>query len=289
MASKQDGNSFRKANWVKAAIAVALIALSAAGYMRFQAWNLERLMTFYAVRSNFSDPASQHFIALVIQGDIDDVLAEAKTVPGGVNATGTDGLTPLMVAVLRLNLPMVKALLAAGANPNGDVKQVPLRTAVRAKDLTIAKTLLEAGANPNGLPGGEPPLIKAALINNKEAVDLLLQAGAWVDAPDQFGKTASMVAALAGHLDMTLYLLDHGGSLWVTETLGITIPILLNNIPTTPELVAAQESLIARYKAAHWPWPPPSSKEVKKLMDEGKWPPQEAKGLLPLADPLPGR
>lgn len=279
MALKLDRNSLvanRRIKGISALALILLVALSIAGYQKFQAWNLERLMTFYKVRENFPDPAAQHFIALVIQGDVDEVLAEAKTIPSGVNATGTNGLTPLMVSVRRLNKSMMKALLKAGANPDGNVKQVPLHMAVRAYDLTIPRILLEAGANPNGLAGSEPPLIEAALINYKEAVELLLKAGARVDVPDVFGKTPSMVAALAGHLDMTVYLLDHGGSLWVTEEGGITIPALLNNIPTKPELVAAQNNLIARYKAAGWPWPPPSAKEVKKLMDEGKWPPKEA-------------
>ena len=173
---------------------------------------------------------------------------------------------------------MVKALLKAGANPNGTMQQLALTMAMRDEDPTIAKMLLDAGADPNGLPGSVPPLLEAAEHGHREEVDLLLKAGARVDEPDTFGSTASIVAALTGRLDMTEYLLDHGGSLWVTEKLGITIPILLNGVPNQPKIAKAQQNLIARYKAAHWPWPPPSSKEVKKLLDEGKWPPKEAMG-----------
>ena len=286
MASKPD-----RSNLVGSKRRIALILLIVAviialplcfqGYREFHAWNLERLMRFYKVRQNFPTVEGQSLIAQVIQGEINDVLMTAKSVPGGVNATGTDGLTPLRVAVFRLNLSMVRALLKAGANPDGDPRQTPLEMAVKAYDLTIARTLLEAGANPDGPPGSEPPLLEAATINYREAVDLLLSAGAHIDAPDPLGYTASIDAALAGHLDMTDYLLDRGGSLWVTEKLGITIPILLNGAPTQPKIIEAQQHLIARYKAAHWPWPPPSSKEVKTLMDEGKWPPKDAIGATP--------
>lgn len=243
----------------------------------YQSWDLERLMKLYEVRQNFPDQGGQRFISLAIQGRSADVISTAKEIPGGVNAAGTEGLTPLMVAVMRLNLPMVNALLAAGANPNGTPKNVPLHYAVRAYDLTIAKTLVAAGADPNGLPGSEPPLSEAALINYREGVDFLLRAGARIDAEDSSGETPAMTAGAAQHIDMVNYLLDRGASIWVASQFGYTVPNLGGVVCLRSEGTDAEcDRLIRRIKAAHYPWPPPTRQEVKALMDEGKWPPKEA-------------
>lgn len=279
MASKRNRSRYKGRNGLIALAVVATVAFWGVVYGQYRAWDLERLMGFYEVRKNFPDPAAQHFIAQVIRGRIDAALVAAKEVPGGVNAAGTNGLTALMVAVRRLNLPMVKALLKAGANPNGDVRQVPLHLAIRAKDLTIARTLLEGGANPNGLPGSKPPLMEAALINKFDAVQLLLTAGGKVDAPNAVGRVATMSASTTGHIRMVNYLLDHGGSVWVTSTVGFTMPdFAAEACRNMRDEVQECDRLIARIKAAGYPWPPPSTKEVKKLMDEGKWPPKEAQG-----------
>jgi hypothetical protein len=251
--------------------------LLGAAYWKYRIWDLERLMTFYEVRKNFPDPAGQHLIALVIEGKIDAALAAAKTVPGGINAAGTNGLTPLMTAVLRLDQPMVEALLAAGVNPNGDVKQVPLHMAVRARDLTIARTLLAGGADPNGLPGSEPPLMEAATVNYFEAAELLLTAGARADAPNELGETAAMSAAAAHHIGMTNYLLDRGASIWAASQVGFTVAGFAASVCERAGSVDDDcRRISSRIKAAGYPWPAPSPKEVRKLMDEGKWPPEQA-------------
>lgn len=236
-------------------------------------------MQFYEVRENFPDPAAQHLISLIFQGDIKGALAAAKDVPGGVNVTGTRGFTPLDAAVWRVNLPMVKALLKAGANPDGDARQVPLYTAVRAYDLSMARALLAAGANPDGPPGSDPPLREAVIINRRDSMDLLLQAGARVDAGNSVGETALMEAAIMARMDTVNYLLDHGASLWMAEPYGYTAPDDVAYACRTAVGIEAEcARLIERIKAAHYPWPPPSPGDVYKLMQEGKWPPKEAQG-----------
>lgn len=227
----------------------------------------------------YDDPAVQRFIVQVRRGHVQAAIALARNIPDGVNITGRDGMTPLLVAVRQVELPMVEALLAAGADPNGAPGNEPLVTAIRVKDLSIARALLKAGADPNGRHDDETPLHLASLMGRLDSVELLLKAGAQVDLANSVGETPALTAALSGQLPMVVYLLDHGASPWATSSIGITIGILLpGKAPSAPDVIQAQQQLIARLQATHYPWPPPTRQEVKALMDEGKWPPKEAQG-----------
>jgi len=284
VASKQDRNSSAVNPWPKRIALLVLAALLFIGYRVYEAWHLESLMDFYEIRKNFPDPQEQQFLHLVLEGDVDRVLAEAKTVPGGINATGTEGLTPLMVAVRQLDMSMVKGLLKAGANPDGAKRWVPLSKAVTAYDLSFAKALLTAGANPDGLPSSSLPLAVAGLINSRQAVDLLLGAGANIDAKDAYGETAVITTAAANHFGMVNYLLDHGASIWTVTQLGHTVAGLagrtcLEDIIPAPEGVAECHRLLDRLQAAHYPMPPPSLQDMLRLVKEGNWPPKDAIGV----------
>jgi len=280
---KQAKNSLGIMRGVKFLLALFLAALIFIGYRKYHTWDIDGLMGFYEVWGNFPDQRERQFMRLVLEGDVDAVLAEAKTVPGGVNATGTEGLTPLMIAVRHLDMPMVKALLKAGAKPDGAKWWVPLASAVRAYDLDYARTLLAAGANPDGLSSARLPLAEAAMIDYRDGVDLLLKSGAHVDAKDDGGETAVITTAASGQIDMVNYLLDRGASIWTATRLGHTVANLggetcMHLAINDPKVHADCQRLLDRLHAAHYPWPPPKAAEMERLVKEGKWPPKEAQG-----------
>ncbi|TVY25720.1 Ankyrin-1 [Lachnellula hyalina] len=120
------------------------------------------------------------------------------------NASITSSLTrsPLQVAVSSKNHEIVKMLLDAGGDPNvmpGGLwsRKTLLASAASSQDAALVKILLEAKAEVNMMTQSSvTALQEAAYANNVEHVQLLLDAGADVDAP--FGnqyQTARLAAA----------------------------------------------------------------------------------------------
>jgi ankyrin repeat protein len=273
-------------NWIATGLAVFFGALLVGGgivavavHEKIQSWRIDALLDDYQIRKNFPDPHAQHFFTLIVKSEIGAVLDEAKTIPGGVNATGTDGITPLLVATWNQDPAMVKALLKAGANPDGAGRWVPLGATAVYGNLTIARILLAHGANPDGRPGTLPPLAEAAEHNHRATVDFLLAAGAHIDAADEDGETAAISAAASnGGTGMVNYLLDRGASIWDATRAGHTIGNLagtscVEDKITNPQTIADCQELLARLHAAHYPWPPPTAQEMRKILDNNQWPP----------------
>jgi len=91
-------------------------------------------------------------------------------------------------------------------------------------DQLSVQMLLKAGADPTGVKGYtafhkseyqhgyEPswPINQAALGGHAEVIRLLLAAGAKVDAPEDEGQTALMLAAHEGHMGVVKLLLEAG-------------------------------------------------------------------------------
>ena len=227
----------------------------------------------------FTDVAARRFAEAVVAGDTRTALLAGQAAPGGVNAVGRDGETALLLAVDRLDEPMVAALLRAGANPNGGPDRAPLHEAVKAYDFSILRRLLGAGADPNGRLGGEPALYEAALIGATEAARLLLDAGARVDGPNSIGRTPAMVAAAADHWRMVGFLVDRGASIWVAVGAGSTIASFAARSALRPDSEEGQAcaAVVTRLRSAGYPWPPPSPTEIRALRDSGKWPPTQAR------------
>ncbi len=74
--------------------------------------------------------------------------------------------------------------------------------------------LLARGMDPNTVdPNGEPVLVVAARAGWEPTTELLLKAGAKVDAKNGFGDTAIMVAALNGHLVLVKKLFARGAEI----------------------------------------------------------------------------
>jgi ankyrin repeat protein len=136
-----------------------------------------------------------------------------------LNARGLDDLTVLEIAIEPGEVRRVEFLLEVGADPRIGT---PVLWAVYAGDPAILQMLLKHGADPNGplnadgrksLAGyfqGTTPLMLAAAGESAETLELLLQAGAAVDAADRTGRTAVDIAMKNGRLDFAQRLQRHG-------------------------------------------------------------------------------
>jgi ankyrin repeat protein len=90
----------------------------------------------------------------------------------------------------------------------GDDSQ--LCAAASRGQLRVANYLLDHGAEINGRPGGKPPIIIAAVSDQKTMVELLLNRGADVDARENgSGDTALITAIRSGYLSVVQVLLAH--------------------------------------------------------------------------------
>ena len=141
-------------------------------------------------------------------------LAELIGRGAAVNAQATgDGLTPLMAAVSRGNLPGAELLISAGArletaNRNG---YRVLHLAASLGDLAPIDLLLEYGADLEAAaPDGETPLGAAVGNGALAAVDRLLQAGADPAKPAKKGRPPLHQATIGGHTAVVLMLLSRG-------------------------------------------------------------------------------
>lgn len=110
------------------------------------------------------------------------------------------------------------ALWLAGCNMQPDD---PFIGAARSGDTQTLKTLLAGGADPNRRWGVNnwTPLMHAIHKNQKASVEVLVAAGADINARCGDGVTALMMAAGYGYADIVKVLLDHGADVHA-ETSG---------------------------------------------------------------------
>ena len=112
---------------------------------------------------------------------------------------------------------MVDLLLRAGANPKAANRDgsTPLWLASINGDAPIIAALLNAGADANEhLPLGRSPLMVASRTGNVDAMKVLLDHGADVNAKETLrGTTALMWAADEGHAPAIQLLIEHGADI----------------------------------------------------------------------------
>ncbi|MFZ6733566.1 ankyrin repeat domain-containing protein [Undibacterium sp. Ji42W] len=95
-----------------------------------------------------------------------------------INIKLANGSTLLRRAAIFKEAEMIETLLKNGARADVCTPLCPLNSAIQTLDIAIIKKLLDAGANPNGGNDVYRPLTVAALLANKDIVDLLLYRGA---------------------------------------------------------------------------------------------------------------
>ena len=99
---------------------------------------------------------------------------------------------------------------------------IRLAAAAVQGDINEMEAAIKAGAAVNGNDVVGPPLVAAASRGNREAVKLLLDKGANVDARDNQGMTALMMAvAISGSAETVQYLLARGANPNASTTIGI--------------------------------------------------------------------
>ncbi|MDR2386502.1 MAG: ankyrin repeat domain-containing protein [Deltaproteobacteria bacterium] len=102
-----------------------------------------------------------------------------------------------------------------GADPNVSLSRLGLKPeTVFGKDLAILKQPFNSAS--------WPILTWAVYLGRKEAVNLLLRAGARVNSPDEYGATALHWAAQTGRYDIATVLLNNGASCYATDFKGAT-------------------------------------------------------------------
>jgi ankyrin repeat protein len=165
--------------------------------------------------------------------DIDVVDLSSEDWIAGLRAIA---LSPMGEAILQRDSDMVKLLLEKGANPNslvayhpsvefhalGEKRQTrsilprlsPLLAAIEIQNLEIVKSLRERGAElayTRRLGLSRTPLQRASEIGNFKIVKYLVAEGSQLDALSvRSGATAFQLAAMNGHVDIALFLLNKG-------------------------------------------------------------------------------
>ena len=156
-----------------------------------------------------------------------------------VDAEFGEGETPLMIAARTGSLDTLKVLLESGANANAAERwrgQTAVIYAAVENHAAILKALVAAGANVNtptaeykfqnltggagGIihdrpQGGLTPLILAARQGSRESAEVLLGAGADIDAAEsQYGFTALQTAIFNGQYRFAKYLIEKGADVY---------------------------------------------------------------------------
>ena len=134
------------------------------------------------------------------------------------NARGFFKMSPLLWAVSKHNLPLVKLLLDYHADPNQPKKDsvTPIFLATvfpppDVNDLFIANLLVERGADVNRRSDThDTPLIWVGFYGHVPIAKFLLEHGADVNAVDQFGQTPLNMAERQHHEDMISFLTSEG-------------------------------------------------------------------------------
>lgn len=128
---------------------------------------------------NVRDPGGQHALYLAIRDQATRVVETLLAMPKlDIEARNSQDESALMMAALKGNLPLVKALIARNADVNKP-GWAPLHYASTNGHLDVMRLLLEHHAYIDAeSPNGTTPLMMAAHYGSAAAVKVLLEAGA---------------------------------------------------------------------------------------------------------------
>ncbi len=212
----------------------------------------EELVAYMSLENMFPERQVRAFAEAAGRGKIKEV--EAFVEQGvDVNVRGTRNATPLFWAMRNNSIKGFNKLLELGADPNVvfDDGGTVMHWAVRHKDATFLNRALVHGGDPN-LKAGQfmkTPLFEALGVQSSK-LDILLDAGANINAQSSFGTTPSMVAAGRGRFDIVLKLLDRGADYKLINNSGHS---LATRVADKRDLMDPNHELYARMqKVIEW-------------------------------------
>ena len=197
-------------------LAIVLVALSGLGWMLL----------------GQADICRAHCPPLHVAARHGDLATMTRLLEKGadVNARAKSGTTALYLAAGAGQPEAVKVLLDHGACVEVGAAQgygTPLFEAVSCRNsrasADVTRLLLQRGSNPNAtMPGGQTPLILAAVRGRAEVVKLLLDAGASAGHRGSKGRTPLHHAAKTTSTETVRLLLDAGASVDEQDDNGVT-------------------------------------------------------------------
>ena len=154
------------------------------------------------------------FVA-VRSGDA-NLVADLLNKGAKVNAKGSNGNTPLHLAVLADKLQVVEKLIEGGADVNAKNNHgaTPLHWAALNQNVSIVEKLIEKGANVNEKNKYDNvPLHYAAFFNGcLGTAEKFIEGGADVNAKNNDGNTPLHFSTKNSHLDMLEKLIEEGAN-----------------------------------------------------------------------------
>ncbi|CAH0524618.1 ankyrin repeat domain-containing protein [Vibrio hippocampi] len=177
---------------------------------------------FMSVETMFTDPMVRRTAVAAQNGDISEL---ERLISQGVdiNTLGTSNATILFCALL--NKDSFEYLLKQGANPNVQFKSggSVIHAAAVLESTALLELVLRYGGDPNikDLVLGETPLFSAVLVDNAEAIRVLIEYGAdtsvYADdllAGELFGNSPLIFALYVEHVDSFAMLVEMGADIY---------------------------------------------------------------------------
>ncbi len=176
----------------------------------------------------YGNNALAHAVTQAISGAIVRTLAEAGADPNVIDDFGRAPLSHALAGAEPERVELVRLLLELGADPSTPgAKEPALSLATRHGRADAVRVLLEAGADIDAVDESRTTALMHAIGHTDLTIAaLLLEAGANPNAADQGTRTVAMHAALRNNPDALKLLAQHGANLNVQDVGGQTALIL---------------------------------------------------------------
>lgn len=220
--------------------------------------DLCRLLVKYGADVASENQSGDTLLHIAACNDRPEACAMLLELGADAEALNDDGYTPLALAVKHVSPEAVDALLAGGAKMNVNCDRMTVLMMAVEEDAAILKKLLAAGADPNmaARGSGETPMHRAAGYGKNEAVKLLLDAGANVNAVDYSDTTPLVKACQYSSSDVDLVttlklLLAAGADVHLTHRGGLELVDHVSRWQDESRRVAMLELLLDAGAAAN--------------------------------------